>query len=149
MPVTINKNSGATTYSIRNFTSLRLNGITPLDIISDIAGDETDTMLLKFFGPQMTIDVSWVITDESSSVVSGTGGSVTTAVGQTKYLYDTLWSKGSTSDTDEYELELDFGGGVTMSRTGHVTNIDVSMTSNEPLTFSGTIRFDVGHNPLS
>jgi hypothetical protein len=149
MPVTISKNSGATTYSIRNFTSLRLNGITPIDIISDIAGDETDTMLLKFFGPQLTIDVSWVITDESSSVVSGTGGSVTTAVAQTKYLYDTLWSKGSTSDTDEYNLELDFGSGITMFRTGHVTNIDVSMTSHEPLTFSGTMRFEVGHNPLS
>ena len=149
MPLTISKNAGATTYTMRNFQNLRINGISPVDIISDISGGEDDTMLLKIFGPQMTCDISWTLVDEASTVVSGTGSPVTTAVGQCKYLFDTLWSKGSTSDTDEYDLTIDFGSGVTMARSGHLTNIDVSMTGHDPLTFLGTIRFEVGHNPLS
>lgn len=149
MPLTISKNSGATTYTMRNFQHLRINGITLLDIIDDNTGDEDDALLLKVFGPRMAIDISWTITDEASSVVTGTGGSVTTAVAQCKYLYDTLWSKGDNQHSDDYQLEIDFGGGVTMSRPGHISAIDVIMTYNEPLTFSGSIRFEVGNNPLS
>ena len=151
MPLTVSKtsDSGNTTYTLRNFQNLRINGISPIEVISDISGDEDDTMLLKIFGPQLAIDVTLTLNDEASTVVSGTGSPVTSAVDQCKYFYDTLWSKGSSSDTDEYDLTIDFGSGVTMTRSGLVTNIDVSKTNHEPLTFSGTIRFEVGHNPLS
>lgn len=92
----------------------------------------------------MTLGFDWTLMEEASSVVSGAGGSVTTAVGQYKYLYDTFMSKGASQILDTYTLTLDYGGGVTFVRTGVVTKIVCTLTGDEPVTFKGHIDFTAG-----
>ena len=55
MPLTISKTAASsnTTYTIGNFQHLRINGITPVDIISDNLGNEDDTMLVKISSPAL------------------------------------------------------------------------------------------------
>lgn len=144
MPITINKNSSATILTINNFANLVIDGNTPSDALGDIVGTETNAILIKAMGPSMQISFEYTLTTEAADVVSGTGSPVTTAVGQMKYLYDTLMSTGTTSFSDTYTLTVDFGGGVTFARTGVITKITCQMASDQPLTFRGSITFQVG-----
>jgi len=144
LPITINKNSSATVLTINNFSNLTIRGQNPADAIADVVGDEEDAILIKVLGPQMTISFEYDVVEEATSVVSGTGSPVTSAVGQFLYLYNTLWSKGTDQITDTYTLTLDFGGGSTLERTGVITEIDCIMASDKPLTFKCTISFQVG-----
>ena len=82
--------------------------------------------------------------EEPSSVVSGAGGSVTTAVGQQKYILDTLISQGASQIIDEYTLTIDYGGGLTYAKTGVITKVDITMTGDEPVTFKARLDFGVG-----
>jgi len=149
MPMTVFKDAGAgagsdTTLTIRNFQNLTIDGNTPADVFNDIAGDEDDAILLKMQGASMTIGFDWVLMEETTSVVSGAGGSVTTAVGQQKYLYDTFMSKGVSQILDTYTLTIDYGGAVTFVRTGVVVKITCTMAGDEPVTFNGHMDFHVG-----
>ena len=115
-----------------------------MESFGDIAGDSEDTILVKVLGPQSKISFEWELVEEATSVVSGAGGSVTTPVGQMKYLHDTLASTGADQILDNYTLTFDFGGGVTLVRTGGIIKIGTSMTENEPVTFKARIEFQVG-----
>jgi hypothetical protein len=108
MPITIGKNDGATILTVNNFNNLIIDSTTPIDNFSDIVGDEETAVLFKSAGPMMTISFEYVLVDEASTVVSGTGGTVTTARGQMKYLYDTLMSSGSDAFSDDYYIILEF-----------------------------------------
>lgn len=142
--ITLNKNSSATVLTINNFSNLVIDGSTPSDALGDITGDEENAVLIRATGPSMQIAFDYTLTAEASDVVSGTGSPVTTAVGQMKYLYDTLMSTGSSSFTDTYTLTIDFGSGVTFVRTGVITKIVCQMAGDQPLTFRGSIQFQVG-----
>lgn len=150
MPITIAKDAGAgagsdTTLEIRNFGNLAIKNTTPVDTIGDLTNDAEDAVLIKSLGPMTMISFEYSIVQETSSVVTaGIGGSVTTPAGQIQYLMDTLLSQGSSQIIDTYTLTLDFGGGVTIVRTGVITQIDCTMTSQEPITFTGHIDFQVG-----
>jgi hypothetical protein len=100
--------------------------------------------MIAMEGARMTVGFDWELVEETSSVVSGAGGSVTTAVGQKQYLYDTFMSKGASQILDTYTLTLDYGGGVTFVRTGVPTKITCTMTSDQPVTFKAHIDFTVG-----
>ena len=108
MPINIYKNNGASILTINNFTNLMIDGNTPTDAWGDISDAETKAILLKSTGPTMQISFEYTLVDEASTVVSGTGGTVTTARGQMKYLYDTLMSTGTTQFTDKYHIIVSF-----------------------------------------
>jgi hypothetical protein len=149
MPITIAKKltiGGATdtTLTIRNFFNLSLEGDNQTEVIADIIGDDGDARLFSILGGTLKINFEYELMQESTSVVSGTGGTVTTAVGQMKYLYDTLMPSGSDQFQNNYTLTLDFGGGVTMERDGRITKITCVMTSDEPVTFRGNVSFVSG-----
>lgn len=149
MPITINKNSSATVLTINNFSNLTVDGSTPYTSIADLLDAEDKAILLKADGATMLISFDYTIMGETSTVVSGTGSPVTTAPGQFSYLFDTLMSKGSSAHTDTYTLTIDFGGGVTFQRTGEIVRITAKMSSDQPLTFVGSITFSVGTNPMT
>lgn len=108
MPITINKNNGETALTINNFANLVIDGSTASDLIPDIGASENEAILIKALGASMVIGFDYTLVEEASTVVSGTGGTVTSARGQMKYLYDTLMSKGSSSFTDKYRIALEF-----------------------------------------
>jgi hypothetical protein len=144
MPISISKNSGASVYEIRNFENLHTGIAVPVIDISDITGDDQDGMLTVIEGPCSTIEFDWVVLDESSSVVTGTGSPVTTAIAQHAYLTNTFMPNGANQILDSYTITLDFCGGSTFSRDGRLTDIDLVMTGNEPLTWKAHAKFIVG-----
>lgn len=149
MPIYISKDAGSgsgddTIYTIRSFENLTFSQSNPTEVFTDIAARSEDALLIKALGPQMIVNFDWTITDESTSVVSGAGGSVTTAVGQQLYLYETLASSGSSQILDDYVLGVDYGGGVGFVKHGQITKLDCSINSERPLTFRGHIEFQLG-----
>ena len=108
MPIVINKRNGTTTLTINNFSNLMIDGNTPTDAWGDITDEETKAILMKSTGPTMQITFEYTLIDEASTVVSGTGGTVTTVRGQMKYLYDTLMSTGADQFTDDYDIIVQF-----------------------------------------
>lgn len=142
--ISISKNSGATVLTINNFSNLNVTADTPYDNISDIAGSETSAVIVKSTGATMSISFDYTITTESSTVVTGTGSPVTSATGQFLYLYATLMSTGTSSFSDTYTINIDFGNGDNLNKPGVITKITCNMSSDQPLTFKGSITFLVG-----
>lgn len=140
MTITINKNSSATILTLNNFSNISYDLSMPVEVIKEIESDEEATKLLKIEGNTATLNFEWTLTEEASSVVSGTGSPVTTAVGQFKYLFDTLQP---TSITDTFTVTVDFAG-TTFVRTGIITKITAIQTSDQPITFRGSMSLQVG-----
>lgn len=144
MGFSISKNGGATAYTIAHFSNISFEGVDPADAIGDITDDDEAAVLLAVFGPVTKINLDWIIMQEASSVVSGTGSPVTGAPEQVKYLFDVLRSQGTDQTTDTYTLTITFSGGTTFVRTGRITRLTCPMSSDAPLTFNAHLEFTVG-----
>jgi len=140
----ISKNSGATVYTITHFSNINLEAENPAAAVSIPTDDDQAAVILKDLGPLTRIILDWIIIQEASSVVSGTGSPVTGAPEQAKYLLDTLRSQGVDQILDEYVLTITFSGGVTIVRTGHILKFACPMSSDTPLTFNAHLEFLVG-----
>jgi hypothetical protein len=79
LPITLNRNNGATILTINNFNNLVIDGNSGSDLLPDLVGTEKDAILIRVLGPSMAISFEYTLIDEAISVVSGTGGTVTTA----------------------------------------------------------------------
>jgi hypothetical protein len=112
--------------------------------IPDLGSNEQAAILISELAPTMNIKIGWTIMDETTSVVSGAGGPVTTAIGQVDYLHGTLRPEGASQITDTYTVTLDYGGGSTFSRNGRLAAITTAIMSAEPLTFKAELQFTVG-----
>jgi hypothetical protein len=108
MPITLNKNNGATILTINNFNNLVIDGNSGSELLPDLVGTEKDAILLRVLGPSMTLSFEYTLVDEASSVVSGTGGTVTMARDQMAYLYSTLMPAGDDGLDDEFTLILEY-----------------------------------------
>jgi hypothetical protein len=108
MPIILNKRDGSTVLTINNFSNISIDANTGSELFPDLAGSEKDAILVHFLGPTMTISFEYTLVDEGSTVVSGTGGTVTMARDQMAYLYNTLMSVGDAALTDEYTLSLEY-----------------------------------------
>lgn len=150
MASTLYKDAGAgsgsdTTLTIRTFYGFNFEIDTPSEAFADIAGDEDDTILVAMMGTTMKISFDWDVHEEASDVIAaGIGGPVTTAIGQVKYLIDTLKSSGTSAILDSYTVTLDFGGGVTIVKTGKLTKLTVNQTSDAPITYKAHAEITVG-----
>ncbi|MEO9319437.1 MAG: hypothetical protein ABI361_02070 [Nitrososphaera sp.] len=142
--ITIDKNSGSTVYTIRNFYDLTVDLNTPADVVASIQDNEDKAILIKILGATMNITLTYNIQDEASSVVTGTGSPVSTAIDQFLYLFSTL---ESIDVRDNYTFTFDFGGGKTFVKNGLIGKITPVMTSDAPITFRCTMQFVVGTNP--
>jgi hypothetical protein len=108
LPLTLNKNDGATILTINNFNNLIIDGNTGSELLPDLTATEKDAILLRVLGPSMTLSFEYTLIDEASSVVSGIGGTVTTARDQLGYLYSTLMPTGDDGLDDEFTLILEY-----------------------------------------
>lgn len=144
MGFSLSKNSGATVYTITHFSNMNFRGENPAEAISIPTGDDEDAVIIVDQGPISRISIDWIIMQEASSVVSGTGSPVTGTPEQLKYLFDTLRSQGPDQILDEYVLTITFSGGVTFVRTGRIVNFECPMSSDMPLTFNARLEFLVG-----
>ena len=149
MASTIYKDAGAgagsdTTLTLNNFSGFHVEIDTPSESFADIGGDEEDAVLISMLGTTMKLSFGWSVVDEAANVVSGVGSPVTTAIGQAKYLIDTLKSAGASAILDSYTVTLDFGGGVTIVRSGKLVKLTVDQASDEPITYKAHAEFLIG-----
>lgn len=113
MPITISKYTGQShtwdsTFTCNNFVNLAIEGNTPAEVIGDVTDSDEKAILIKFLGPTTTINFDWILMDESSTVVTGTGGTVTTARDQLRYLYNVLMSTGTSQILDSVRIIIYF-----------------------------------------
>lgn len=133
-----------TYYEAANFSLLSSRGQSGAEAIGDIGGNEENAILIKALGPTMNLSFEWIITDEDTTPVFGSGGPITSAIDIWKYLYDTMWSIDEKQITDEYTLTFYHGNDKSFIRPGTLTGIDVIQTSDQPLTYKATVTFLVG-----
>jgi hypothetical protein len=107
----------STVLTINNLSGLMTRYIVPADEIPDIEGTEEDQILLNLLGPQLKMTIDWVLTNESSSVASGGGGTVDSPLEQYLYLANHFVSKGPDRINDEYTFIVFFNSTAVTSGT--------------------------------
>jgi len=116
----------------------------PSEAFADIAGDEEDAILVAMLGTTMKLSFDWNLHQEDSDVVTGVGSPVTTAIGQMKYLIDTMKPSGVSGILDRYVVTLDFGSGITVVREGRLVKLTVTETESAPITYKAHVDLQVG-----
>lgn len=137
MPITLNKNDGATILTINNFNNLIVDGNTGSELLPDLTATEKDAILLRVLGPSMTLSFEYTLVDEASSVVSGTGGTVTMARDQMAFMYSTLMPTGDDGLDDEFTLILEYSTTALDSGTASAGGITTLTDSGKSWTVNG------------
>jgi hypothetical protein len=111
MPITIAKDAASgpsddTTYTLNNFLNLGIRTDMLVNQIPDLGSDEEAAILAADLAPTMNLQMTWTIADETSTVVSGLGSPVTSAIEQLNYLHTVFRPSGESQITDSYTLVI-------------------------------------------
>jgi hypothetical protein len=108
---------------------------------------DAENVLVKADGNTMRFVVSWVLHDDTTSVVTSDGhtisvskynGSVGTADEQARFLTEEMQSKGV-----EYRYQIIIGD-TAISRYGLIEKISLQKSGSTPITWKATLQFVVG-----
>tara|TARA_Y100001949_G_scaffold166142_1_gene162516 strand:- start:340 stop:888 length:549 start_codon:yes stop_codon:yes gene_type:complete len=139
------------TYSIRNIESVSIDlttPVSPMALPQALLGD-AENVLVKAEGNTMRFTVSWILHDQTTSVVTsqghtlstdkyGLGGSVGTADEQARFLTEEMQPKGV-----EYRYELIIAD-TAISRAGLIEKITLQKSGSTPITWKATLQFVAG-----
>ena len=111
-----------------------------------ILGD-AENVLVKADGNTMRFVVSWILHDDTTSVVTSDGhtissskygGSVGTADEQARFLTEEMQSKGV-----EYRYQIIIGDSA-ISRYGLIEKVSLQKSGSTPITWKATLQFVAG-----
>ena len=111
-----------------------------------VLGD-AENVLVKAEGNTMRFNVSWILHDQTTSVVSSDGhtissskygGSVGTADEQARFLTEEMQSKGV-----EYRYQIILGDSA-ISRYGLIEKLALVKSGSTPVTWKATLQFIAG-----
>ena len=139
------------TYSIRNIESLAIDLPTPVSAMAlpqAILGD-AENILVKAEGNTMRFVVAWILHDDTTSVVTSDGhtlstskyglnGSVGLADEQARFLTEEMQLKGV-----EYRYQIIIGNSA-ISRYGLIEKITLQKSGSTPVTWKATLQFIAG-----
>ena len=126
-------------FHIKNLGSLDISTDIPAMIYALPESTEQAAIGVKVEGNLTTINVSWTLVDEDSTVVDG--ASITTADQQMGYLINDFQPLGSQY---AYQLQLlDSNGSSFFTKNGIITKVNVSKSGNSPVTYDATVMFSV------
>ena len=137
------------TYAIRNIESVSIDlaqPVSPMALPQALLG-EAENVLVKAEGNTMRITVAWILHDETTSVVSSDGhtissskygGSVGTADEQARFLTEEMQSKGV-----EYRYQIIIGDSA-ISRYGLIEKLSLQKSGSTPVTWKATLQFVAG-----
>ena len=140
------------TLTIRNLQSLDISIDMPAMVYAIPESTDEDAIGMKVEGNQSTVNISWTLVDEDSTVVSEMTGSnaVETADEQMAFLIGT-GVQGSTANQNSmqssgvdytYQLDLKDNSGTTFfTKQGIITKVNVSKSGSTPVTYSASIMF--------
>ncbi len=126
-------------FHIRNLGSLDIAQDLPAMIYALPESNDQAAIGVKVEGNLTTINLSWTLVDEDSTVVDG--ASITTADQQMNYLTDDFQPKGS-EYTYQFQL-LDNGGSIFYTKNGILTKVNISKSGDTPVTYNATVVFSV------
>ena len=140
------------TLTIKNLQSLDISIDMPAMIYAMPNATDEEAIGMKVEGNQSTVNISWTLVDEDSTVVSEMTGAdaVETADEQMVYLIGT-GIEGSTANQNSmqssgvdyaYQLELKDNSGTTFfTKSGIITKVNVSKSGSTPVTYNATVMF--------
>jgi len=108
---------------------------------------DAENVLVKAEGNTMRFVVSWILHDQTTSVVTSDGhtisqakygGSVGTADEQARFLTEEMQSKGV-----EYRYQIIIGDSA-ISRYGLIEKLTLAKSGSTPITWKATIQFVAG-----
>lgn len=146
--VTLRKVSGqcvdtvpnGTIITIRNFQTLDFDLNTPISTMALPEENDSKAILVKGEGNTMSINVSWTLNDQSSSISSDS--SVLTTNEQLHY-----WINSLQPDSIEDSWEITIPGDTASTdivRGGSIRKMTFSKSSNAPTLYEGRIEFISG-----
>lgn len=145
------------TYTVKNICTLIYSLDMPVEVIAipetqvNVTGacqvncEGEGPITIKVVGNTMTLCVSWVIAEESSSVVSGgipCLPSITTASDQIQFLYSAFQNRSI-----NYRYTITTSSFTAMPVL--LTSINVQLDKSAPATYIGNMKFTVGDNQVS
>ena len=137
------------TYSIRNIESVSIDlttPVSPMALPQALLGD-AENVLVKAEGNTMRFTVAWILHDQTTSVVSSDGhtissskygGSVGTADEQARFLTEEMQCKGV-----EYKYQIIIGN-TGISRYGLIEKLSLQKSGSTPVTWKATLQFIAG-----
>ena len=137
------------TYAIRNIESVSIDlaqPVSPMALPQAVLGDAAN-ILVKAEGNTMRFTVAWILHDQTTSVVSSDGhtissskysGSVGTADEQARFLTEEMQSKGV-----EYKYEIIIGDSA-IKRFGLIEKLSLQKSGSTPITWKATLQFIAG-----
>jgi hypothetical protein len=140
------------TLTINNLSSLDISVDMPAMVYAIPESTDEDAIGMKVEGNMSTVNVSWTLVDEDSTVVSELTGNdaVETADEQMVFLIG-MGKVGSTGNTNslqssgvEYTYQLDLkdnSGNTFFTKQGIITKVNVSKSGSTPVTYSATVMF--------
>ena len=120
--------------------------VSPMALPQAVLGD-AENVLVKAEGNTMRFVVSWILHDDTTSVVSSDGhtissskygGSVGTADEQARFLTEEMQSKGV-----EYRYQIILGDSA-ISRYGLIEKLTLQKSGSTPITWKATLQFVAG-----
>jgi hypothetical protein len=151
------------TLTIRNLQSLDISVDMPAMVYQIPESTDEDAIGMKIEGNQSTVNISWTLVDEDSTVVSEMTGSdaVETADEQMVFLIG-MGKTGDGSSAAErtanqnslqssgvdytYQLDLKDNSGTTFfTKEGIITKVNVSKSGSTPVTYSASIMFSTAN----
>jgi hypothetical protein len=140
------------TLTINNLQSLDISVDMPAMVYTIPESTDESAIGMKIEGNQSTVNISWTLVDEDSTVVSEMTGSnaVETADEQMAFLIGT-GIQGSTANQNSmqssgvdytYQLDLKDNSGTTFfTKQGIITKVNVSKSGSTPVTYNATVMF--------
>ena len=120
--------------------------VSPMALPQAVLGD-AENVLVKAEGNTMRFVVTWVLHDDTTSVVTSDGhtissskygGSVGTADEQARFLTEEMQSKGV-----EYRYQIILGDSA-ISRYGLIEKLSLQKSGSTPVTWKATLQFVAG-----
>jgi len=151
------------TLTIRNLQSLDISVDMPAMVYQIPESTDEDAIGMKIEGNQSTVNISWTLVDEDSTVVSEMTGSdaVETADEQMVFLIGMGKTGGDATSAEitsnqnslqssgvdyTYQLDLKDNSGTTFfTKQGIITKVNVSKSGSTPVTYSASIMFSTAN----
>lgn len=140
------------TLTINNLQSLDISVDMPAMVYTIPESTDESAIGMKIEGNQSTVNISWTLVDQDSTVVSELTGNdaVETADEQMIFLIGT-GVQGSTANQNsiqssgvEYAYQLDLkdnSGNTFFTKKGIITKVNVNKSGSTPVTYTATIMF--------
>ena len=126
-------------FHIKNLGSLDIVQDLPAMIYALPESSDDDAIGVKVEGNLTTINVTWTLVDEDSTVVDG--ASILTADQQMSFLLNDFQPKGASY---AYQLQLlDGSGNSFFTKSGIITKCNILKSGDTPVTYQANVLFSI------